>query len=163
MAEHPNDTAIEADERVPLVRITREFEAPAARVFQAHVDPELVVRWLGPDRVDMRIDRWDATTGGAYRYLHVSGGQDQWFHGSFHDVRPDDGVIVQTFTWEGMPDGVALERLRFEDLPGGRCRLVAESLVDSFEGRDAFLASGMQEGVVQGYARLDEVLAAQPA
>jgi uncharacterized protein YndB with AHSA1/START domain len=80
------------------------------------------------------------------------------FHGSFHEVRPAE-LIVQTFTYEGEPDGVALERLVFEDPGDGRCRLTATSLVDSFEGRDAWLASGMETGVREGYERLDEVLA----
>jgi hypothetical protein len=31
-------------------------------------------------------------------------------------------------------------------------------LVDSFEGRDAFLASGMETGIREGYERLDDVL-----
>ena len=48
---------------------------------------------------------------------------------------------------------------QFEDLGGGRTRLSASSLVDSFEGRDAFLASGMEQGVDEGYASLDELLA----
>jgi uncharacterized protein YndB with AHSA1/START domain len=74
-------------------------------------------------------------------------------------VRPSV-VIVQTFTYEGFPDGVALERLELEPLDGGtRTRLVATSLVDSFEARDAFVASGMETGVVQGYERLDVILA----
>ena len=87
-----------------------------------------------------------------------SSGEEYWFHGSFHDVRPGE-LIVQTFTFEGMPDGVALEKLILEDLGGGRTRLVTTSLVDSFEDRDAFVASGMEEGVVDGYERLDELLA----
>jgi len=66
---------------------------------------------------------------------------------------------VQTFTFEGFPDQVALETLRLEDLGGGRTRLVAQSLVDDFAARDAFVASGMEEGVREGYERLDEVLA----
>jgi uncharacterized protein YndB with AHSA1/START domain len=65
---------------------------------------------------------------------------------------------VQTFTFEGMPDGVALETLTFEDLGDGRTRLHAQSLVDSFEGRDAWLASGMEVGVNEGYAKLDGLL-----
>ena len=73
-------------------------------------------------------------------------------------MRPSK-LIVQTFTFEGFPDGVALERMVFEDLDNGRTRLVATSLVDSFEGRDAFVASGMETGVVEGYERLDELLA----
>ena len=66
---------------------------------------------------------------------------------------------MQTFTYDGMPDGVALEKLVFEDLPNGRSRLTATSLVDSFEDRDAFVASGMEVGVIEGYERLDEMLA----
>jgi len=72
-------------------------------------------------------------------------------------VRPSE-LIVQTFTFEGMPDGVALERMTFEDLGDGRTRIVATSLVDSFADRDAFLASGMETGVNEGYERLDELL-----
>ena len=34
----------------------------------------------------------------------------------------------------------------------------AQSLVDSFEGRDAWLRSGMETGVDQGYAKLDALL-----
>jgi uncharacterized protein YndB with AHSA1/START domain len=152
-------TRIEVDPEVPLVRITREFDAPPAKVFRAHTDPELVTRWLGPRGVEMQIDHWDCRTGGSYRYVHVSDGQEYGFHGSFHDVRPEDGVIVQTFTFEGFPDGVALERLTLEAIGDGRTRLVATSLVDSFAGRDAFVASGMETGVVEGYERLDELLA----
>ena len=65
---------------------------------------------------------------------------------------------MQTFTFDGQPDGVALETLRFEDLGDGRARLHAQSLVDSFEGRDQWLASGMQTGVDEGYAKLDALL-----
>ena len=154
---HHHETTIEADARVPLVRIVREFDAAPAKVFRAHTDPELVVNWLGPRDLTMHIDHWDCRTGGSYRYLHVRGDDEYGFHGSFHEVRPSE-LIVQTFTFEGVPDGVALERLTLEDLGGGRTRLVATSLVDSFEARDAFMASGMEDGVRQGYERLDEVL-----
>ncbi|HEX8581545.1 MAG TPA: SRPBCC family protein [Acidimicrobiales bacterium] len=152
------ETEITADPTVPAIRITREFDAPPEKVFRAHVDPDLVVRWLGPRRHEMRIDRWDCRTGGAYRYLHTSDGEEFAFHGSFHEVRPSE-VIVQTFTYEAEPDGVALERVVFEDLGGGRTRLTATSLVDSFEARDAFLASGMEYGVRESYERLDDLLA----
>lgn len=66
---------------------------------------------------------------------------------------------MQTFTFEGAPEGVALERLVLEDL-GGRTRLTVTSLVDSFEARDAMVASGMEVGIRDGYERLDELLAA---
>jgi uncharacterized protein YndB with AHSA1/START domain len=105
----------------------------------------------------MRIDHFDCRTGGSYRYIHTRGEDEFGFHGCFHEVRPNER-IVQTFTFEGVPDGVALEKMTFEDLGNGRTRLVGTSLVDSFEDRDAFVAGGMEEGVVEGYERLDELL-----
>jgi uncharacterized protein YndB with AHSA1/START domain len=160
MNDAADPTRIDADPRVPLVRITRTFAAPAEKVFRAHTDPDLVRRWLGPRRHEMRIDHHDCRTGGSYRYVHVSeDGQEYGFRGCFHEVRPS-ALIVQTFTFEGMPDGVALERLALDALDGGRTLLTATSLVESFEARDAFLASGMETGVRESYQRLDELLAA---
>ena len=159
MTTKTRETEIAVDPDVPLVRITREFDAPPEKVFRAHTDPDLVVRWLGPRSLQMRIDHYDCRTGGSYRYLHIRGKDEFGFHGSFHEVRPND-VIVQTFTFEGDPDGVALERIVFIDLGDGRTRLTSTSLVDSFAARDAFVASGMESGVREGYERLDEVLSA---
>jgi uncharacterized protein YndB with AHSA1/START domain len=155
---HTHETGIAADPTVPLIRITREFDAPPEKVFRAHTEPDLVSQWLGPRRHEMRIDHYDCRTGGSYRYLHISDGNEYGFHGSFHEVRPPH-LIVQTFTFEGFPDGVALEKLTLERLGDGRTRLVATSLCDSFEERDAMIASGMEEGIREGYERLDELLA----
>jgi uncharacterized protein YndB with AHSA1/START domain len=159
MTTKTHETEIVVDPEVPLVRITREFDAAPEKVFRAHTDPELVARWLGPRNLEMRVDHYDCRTGGSYRYRHVRGQDEFGFHGSFHEIRPNE-LIVQTFTYEGEPDGVALERVIFTDLGDGRTRLAATSLVDSFAARDAFIAGGMEVGVREGYERLDEVLAA---
>jgi uncharacterized protein YndB with AHSA1/START domain len=152
------ETTIEADERVPVIRMTRDFAATPAQLLRAHTDPELFARWIGPDGMETRMVEWDARTGGAWRYVMVRDGQEYGFRGCFHEVAPSR--IVQTFTYEAEPDGVALETLTFTDLGDGRTRLHAQSLVDSFEGRDAWLASGMEVGVNEGYAKLDGLLAA---
>ncbi len=156
-----NDTAtaarIEADAIVPVIRILRDFSATPAQLFRAHTDPELFVRWAGPDGMTNTLDHWDATTGGSWRYVATTrDGMEFAFRGCFHEVRPDR--IVQTFTYEGDPDGVALETLDFIDLGDGRTRLRTQSLCDSFESRDAWLRSGMEVGVDQGYAKLDGLL-----
>jgi uncharacterized protein YndB with AHSA1/START domain len=158
MSTTTHETEIIVEQDVPMVRIIREFDAPPEKVFRAHTDPDLLVRWLGPRDIEMEIDRFDCRSGGEWRYVHRQGDEEYGFHGCFHEVRPNE-LIVQTFTFEGVPEGVALEKLTLEDLGNGRTRLVATSLVDSFEGRDAFVASGMETGVVEGYERLDEVLA----
>ena len=128
-----HETEIIVDPDLPLLRIIREFDAPPEKVFRAHADPDLVVQWNGPRGMETRIDHYDCRTGGSYRYVMVRGSEEYGFHGCFHDVRPGE-LIVQTFTFDGEPDGVALEKITFEDLGGGRTRLVATSLTDSFEG-----------------------------
>jgi uncharacterized protein YndB with AHSA1/START domain len=152
-----HQTQIIVDPDVPLVRIVREFDAPPEKVFRAHTDPELFALWTGPNGYQVRIDHFDCRTGGSFRYVVAGDGFEGGFRGCFHEVRPSE-LIVQTFTFEGVPDGVALERLIFEDLGDGRTRLTSTSLVDSFEGRDAFVASGMEVGVREGYERLDDLL-----
>lgn len=153
------EVEIIVDPDVPLVRIIREFDAPPEKVFRAHADPELFAQWNGPRDLKTRIERHDCRTGGGYRYVMAGrDGEEYGFNGTFHEVRPAE-LIVQTFAFEGMPDGVALERLVFEDIGDGRTRLTATSLVDSFEGRDGFVASGMETGVREGYEKLDELLA----
>jgi uncharacterized protein YndB with AHSA1/START domain len=151
------EVAIEADPKLPIIRMTREFDATPGQLMRAHLDPDLFARWVGPDGMETTIDVWDARDGGSWRYVAERDGQEFGFRGCFHRI--GDNAIVQTFTWEGQPDEVALETLRFEDLGNGRSRLHAQSLVDSFESRDAWLRSGMETGVEQGYAKLDAVLA----
>jgi uncharacterized protein YndB with AHSA1/START domain len=150
------ETAIEADQRVPVIRMTRDFAATPEQLFRAHTDPVLFAQWVGPDSMTTRIEHWDASTGGSWRYVSVHDGTEYWFRGCFHDVRP--GRIVQTFTSEGDPDGVALQTMWFEGLGDGRARLRSQSLVDSFEGRDAWLRAGMRVGVDEGYAKLEGMI-----
>jgi uncharacterized protein YndB with AHSA1/START domain len=151
------EATIEADPKVPVIRITRDFNATPAQLLRAHTDPDLFVQWVGPNGMATKIDQWDARTGGSWRFVQDAEGAEFAFRGCFHEIRPDR--IVQTFTYEGEPDGVALETMVFEDLGDGRTRMLASSLCDSFEGRDAWLQSGMETGVHEGYAKLDRLLA----
>ena len=43
-----HETTLTAPEGQPTIEIVREFDAPVSRVYRAHVDPDLVQRWLGP-------------------------------------------------------------------------------------------------------------------
>ncbi|MFT4163648.1 MAG: SRPBCC domain-containing protein [Microlunatus sp.] len=158
MSTTKTEATIVADKNVPIIRVTRDFDATPAQLMRAHLDPDLFARWVGPDDTEVRIDVWDARDGGSWRYVGGRGDEEYAFRGCFHRIGTD--TIVQTFTWEAMPEDVSLETLRFEDLGDGRTRLHAQSLVDSFESRDAWLRSGMEVGVNDGYAKIDRLLAA---
>lgn len=161
MSDGTRQTRIEAPDEIPLVRIVREFDAPASAVFRAHTDPDLLVRWLGPADLQMQVPVWDCRDGGEYRYLHERDGQQHAFRGCFHRVLPDR-EIVQTWEYEPHPETASLERLTLTPLDGGRTRLEVTSVVESYEARDAMLASGMEHGVEEGYRSLDDLLAGGP-
>ena len=154
-----NALTVTAEPGVPFVDFVREFDAPVAAVFRAHSEPDLIAKWLGPRAYETRIEHYDFRTGGSYRFVQTDGGEEYAFNGVFHVVRENE-FAIQTFEFEGFPDVVSIESLRFEDLGDGRTRLVGHSVYPTQEARDGMVASGMEGGMTEGYERLDELLAA---
>ena len=100
--------------------------------------------------------------GGAHRrQLRYSAWRDDEkiasFYGSFHELRLNER-LVQTFTYEGVPHGVCLETVTFEDLGDGRTPVTGLSVTDTMEARDAMISNGMEHGVVEGYEKLDALV-----
>ncbi|ROS75298.1 SRPBCC family protein [Cellulomonas sp. PhB143] len=158
MSTHP--TTVTAPEGLPYIDVVRDFDAPPAAVFRAWTDPSLVAQWLRPDRLTMEIDHYDARTGGSWAYSHRGpDGEAYAFHGTFHSVVPDES-ITQTFEFGGYPGHASLERLTFEPLEGGGTRTRSHAVFESVEDRDGMIASGMEGGLSEGYAHLDDLLAA---
>lgn len=154
-----NALTVTAPEGTPFIETTREFDAPVAAVFAAHRDPEVVRRWLGPDGYVTELPVWEFRTGGRYQFVQRNpAGEEFRFNGVRHRVE-DDRRIVQTFEFEGFPDVVSLETLEFVDLGGGRTRLVGRSVFPTVQARDGMVASGMERGMSEGFARLDAILA----
>ena len=154
-----NELHVSAPAGLPFVDVTRDFDAPRDLVFRAHTDPDLLVQWLGPRRYTMEVDRFEVRDGGSWRYIHTAeDGGSHAFHGVFHGA-PTADRIVQTFEYEGSPGDVSLDQFEFEDLDGDRTRLRTHSVFQTVEARDAQVSDGMQEGMVDSFERLDELLA----
>jgi uncharacterized protein YndB with AHSA1/START domain len=156
-----NKTTIAAQPGRQEIFITREFEAPRELVFKAFTEPELVIQWLGPYELKMRIEKFEARPGGSYRYIHTDpAGNDYGFHGVCHECTAPERII-QTFEFEGLPEKghVVLETARFEPLPNDRTRVTIQSLFQSVADRDGMLQSGMERGVNDSHERLEELLA----
>ena len=100
----------------------------------------------------------DVRPGGGWRFVsRDSDGSETAFRGTYREIAPPDR-IVQTFEWEGMPGHVSVDTAEFEDL-GDRTRVISTSLFHTPEERDGMLASGMEGGMNETYARLDALLA----
>ena len=156
-----NQTEIVAEPGKQELFIKREFEAPRELVFKAFTDADMLVKWLGPCNMKMRIDKHEAHAGGSYRYVHIDpAGNEYGFHGVVHEVLAPQRII-QTFEFEGLPETghVTLETSRFEALPGNRTRVTIQSVFQSVTDRDGMLQSGMERGVNDSHERLDELFA----
>jgi uncharacterized protein YndB with AHSA1/START domain len=160
MSEKKNKTVITAEPGKQELFITREFDASRELVFQAHTDPELYTRWVGPRDLTTTLETFEPVSGGRWRFIQQDkNGNEFGFHGVNHDVTVPERLIG-TFEFEGLPESghVILETTRFEELPGGRTRVTTQSLFQSVQDRDGMIASGMESGVVDGHERLDEIL-----
>jgi uncharacterized protein YndB with AHSA1/START domain len=160
MSAKKNKTILVAEPGKQEVLITREFDAPRELVFRAYTDPKLYVQWLGPRGYSTKLETFEPTSGGRWRYIQKDpDGNEFGFHGVNHEVLAPERIIG-TFEYEGLPEPghVVLETTKFEELPGGRTRLTTQSVFQSVADRDGMVASGMERGVVDSHDRLDEVL-----
>ena len=156
-------TQIDAVPGVPVITMRRTFDAPRELVHRAYADPELLKQWLGPDRLEVRIDEYELRHGGRYRFVHVQDdGMEFAFRGVFHGEQGIDGGMMRTFEWEGLPGHVSFETARFIE-EGGRTTVESTSVFTAVEDRDGMIANGMEVGVEQGYEKLHALLAGQRA
>ena len=140
------------------IYVERVFDAPRDRVFAAFTDPELIPEWWGPRDTTTVVDQMDVRPGGSWRFvIRNSDGSETGFRGTYREITPPERV-VQTFEWEGMPGYVSVETATFEDL-GDRTKVTTTSLFHTTEERDGMLEAGMERGLNESYARLDELLA----
>lgn len=140
------------------IHVERILDAPRERVFAAFTDPALIPDWWGPQGTTTRVDEMDVRAGGRWRFvIRNEDGSETGFRGIYREVSAPER-IVQTFEWEGMPGHVSVETATFEDL-GERTKVTSTSLFHTTEERDGMLASGMERGLNETYARLDKLLA----
>ena len=137
---------------------TRVVDAPRALVFEAFTKCEHLKRWMGPCNVTMVSCETDLRPGGRYRFVFRSpDGNEAGFSGEFREVvRPER--IVRTFVFEPIPDAAALETLELVE-NNGKTTIKTTTQHKTVENRDGHVNSGMEAGMTEGYARLDELLA----
>ena len=138
------------------ILITREFGAPARLVYRAWTEPELVRRWWSGDRGEMTSAEIDLRVGGTWRYvMTANAGFEVAFHGQYRELVPA-ARVVSTEVFEGMPDAEALSTVTFTEADG---RTTLRVLVEhsSREHRDMHINSGMEEGMQESLAALEEV------
>jgi uncharacterized protein YndB with AHSA1/START domain len=139
------------------ILITREFDAPRHLVYRAYTTPELWRRWWHANRAEILAVEMDVRAGGAWRYSarSLDNGYEFEFHGEYREVVPDER-LVSTDIFSGAPHAVALDTITFTEKDG---RTYFEMLIEhtSKENRDVQLGSGMEDGLQDALALLEDV------
>jgi uncharacterized protein YndB with AHSA1/START domain len=144
--------------------MTRSFDAPRKLVFETFVKPEYVRRWLlGPDGWSMPVCEIDARVGGKYRYVwkRERDGQSMASGGVFREVTPPARTVATEKFEDPWFQGEAIVTTTFTE-NAGRTTVEMVMRLETKEGRDGVMQSGMETGVERGYERLEEILAAMP-
>jgi uncharacterized protein YndB with AHSA1/START domain len=152
------ETEITTPPGEPVIEVRRFFKAPPELVFRVLTEGEYVSRWWGPRRLEISECEVDLRVGGSWRIVHrAPDGSEFAFHGKFLELDPPRRR-VGTWVYEGAPEHEATETLVLEPVDGGTM-FTSTMVHDSVESRDMHVASGMKEGIIDSYERLDEILA----
>ena len=143
------------------ILITREFDAPKHLVYRAWTTPELIKRWWSGDRGEVTIAEVDLRVGGAWRYvMTANGGFDVGFRGEYREIVPNERIVF-TEVYEAMPEHESLIVMTLTETDG---RTTLTELCEYFsqEVRDAVITSGMEDGMQEALAHLEQVAGSLP-
>jgi uncharacterized protein YndB with AHSA1/START domain len=153
-----NPTEITTPPGEPVIEVRRFLAAAPELVFRAVTEDEYLRRWWGPRRLEVSECEIDLRVGGTWRIVHrAPDGVEFAFHGEFLELDPPRRRVA-TFVYEGAPEHEAVETLVLEAVQGGTM-LTQATRHSSVEARDMHVANGMEGGIIESFARLDELLA----
>lgn len=138
-----------AEPNIQTVILEGTFHAPVAKVFDAFVNPDKLVKWWG-GHLATKVERYEARSGGSWRIVQADDTSKYGFHGVFHEVTPNERIIT-TFEFEGLPEkGHAfLEATHFTE-QDGKTTVRTVHVFQSVADRDGMVESGMEIGCRAG-------------
>lgn len=150
--------SIETEGDAQLVA-TRRFAAAPEAVYRAHIEPNLIQKWmLGPDGWTMPVCICEARPGGNIRYEWADGkGGGFYLTGEFVELAPFRRIVHVERMHLPDPTPDTHVETRFE--PDGTGALMTMRMtLPNAETRAAMLATGMAHGMEACYVRLETMI-----
>ena len=147
----PDDTSIAYE---------RTFDAPAAEVWRAYTEPEIVRTWmLGPDpETEFPVCEMDMRTGGSFRWVWVDAQGELEIAGDVLEAEAPSRLVSTERMGGSAMGGMDLPPthnvVTFTEADGVTTMRTVITY-PSKEMRDGAYASGMAEGIDAGFDRLD--------
>ena len=138
--------------------VTRVFDAPRRRVFDAWTRPEHLVRWYGCHSSSLIVCEIDLRVGGTYCFVaRMTDGTEHAISGVYRDIAPPERLVF-TQRFNDDPDKEALVALQFDER-NGKTTMTMTALYRSAEDRQAMLDIGVDKGSAEMFERLAKHLA----
>jgi uncharacterized protein YndB with AHSA1/START domain len=136
--------------------VTREFNAPAALVFDAVTNADLIKRWYGPPG-SLDSCESDPRVGGSWRFAFTVGGKQMAKYGVYNEMDPPRR-FVRSERYEGWDDYEALLTVELVER-NGKTTMTQRFLFPTKELRDQVMKAGLTPQAMSAfYERLDVLL-----
>jgi uncharacterized protein YndB with AHSA1/START domain len=137
------------------ILITRQFDAPAALIFRAWTEPDLVKQWWGFETGKWLVCDVDLRVGGQWRWVVMVGDMEVGFHGEYREIDAPHRLVT-TEIYEGAPDASAVNIMTLEEVDGVTT-LTVLAQHENKEQRDAVIESGMEGGMQVSMNRMEDL------
>lgn len=138
----------------PSLIIVRHFRAAPAKVYAAWTQPELMVRWWGPDGGPVLSAEADPRAGGRFRVVF------QTLDGETHDCRGEyqeveaDRKLVFSWQWVTLPERRSWVTILLRPVEGG-----TEMHFTHAQFFDEAARDGHQKGWSGAFGKLERLIA----
>jgi uncharacterized protein YndB with AHSA1/START domain len=132
-------TGLVIDRALHTIRLTRDFDAPRAEIFEAWTKPEHVARWWDPAGEPLTACEIDLRPGGSFKFV-TKHRPDMPFAGTYREVAPPIRLIFEALGATG--------RVTLREAPG-KTHMAVEIECRSAEHLDQYLKMGVDVGTAQ--------------
>jgi uncharacterized protein YndB with AHSA1/START domain len=137
--ESTQKTGLVIDRGSHTIRLTREFDAPSAEIFEAWTKPEQVTVWWDAAGGPLTACEIDLRPGGAFKFVTKSH-PDMPFAGTYREITPPGRLVFEAM---GATGRVLLQET------AGATQMTVEIECRSAEQLDEYVKMGIDTGTAQ--------------
>jgi uncharacterized protein YndB with AHSA1/START domain len=146
--------------QIKELSLTRVFDAPIEKVFNAWIDPAQFAKWWGPKGFTNPVCELDVRPGGRI-LVHMTAPNGDWhpMGGTFHQITPPERLVFTTTAFENDKGEHMIENLNtviFRDI-GGKTELKLHVVVVKAAHEIQKALSGMEAGWSQSLDKLKDI------
>lgn len=149
-----SEVKFEVDKEKLEVRISRVFNAPIDRVWQAYTKDDQIAKWWN----NTQIETNELKVGGKWRFIDrgQADGKEHAFRGEYLAIDPPH-KLSRTFEYEPWAGHIMEETVMLED-QGNQTAMTTISKYQNLSDLEGMVNSGMERGATAGIERLAKVV-----